>query len=595
MLIAASIFLRTLLYFVMLALPGIAAGAFAVRRGLRNVVLVGLLELTAIGAAGYLAFWIWFLSPLAGSLFNALVRIIAAIALVHSFLRLSYLGRAVIVRLLLPLALSGATALMILASGFLYGGLENPSQTAAQRFSHFLPIDNTLPSLFAEGVRVGSVPKPLAGDWLSSDRPPLQAGFVLYQSSWPVRRGAADYTIIGALAQSLWIFAVWLLLAALRIDHRSATLAIGICVFSGFVFLNTFFVWPKLLAAAYSIACFVPFVTRSAPGGRSRKLSSFVAGALMAFAMLSHGSSAFAVLGAVITLIVFRRRIPLRSVATVLLTFACLYLPWVVYQKAYDPPGDRLLKWHLAGVDTVDPRSFTVALVTAYSSLSAKQIVWNKLANFNLLYAKFGSYWRGSADLLLHLTNRPFELDTARSLREISFFMFVPNLGLLALGPLSLLTGVRPARRTREWRAAALFWAYTAITSVIWCLLMFKPGSTFIHQGTYVTVLAAYTGSVLAFWSVSRILAAAAVCAQIFYNALLYLLFMNPPVGGASVVPKPIIVGLLLLGLLSLAGVSGLLWMNTRLSAGRQVRELFTVQNSRRCRSQHSSRCRRKR
>ena len=31
-----------------------------------------------------------------------------------------------------------------------------------------------------------------------------------------------------------------------------------------------------------------------------------------------------------------------------------LYAPWLAYQRLYDPPGDRLLKWHLAGVTEVE-------------------------------------------------------------------------------------------------------------------------------------------------------------------------------------------------------------------------------------------------
>lgn len=40
-----------------------------------------------------------------------------------------------------------------------------------------LPSDNVLPDLSAKQVLSGAPPRPFAGDWLSSDRPPLQAGF----------------------------------------------------------------------------------------------------------------------------------------------------------------------------------------------------------------------------------------------------------------------------------------------------------------------------------------------------------------------------------------------------------------------------------
>ncbi len=36
-----------------------------------------------------------------------------------------------------------------------------------------------------------------------------------------------------------------------------------------------------------------------------------------------------------------------------------------------------------------------------------------------------------------------------------------------------------------------------------WCFLMFKPGSTVIHQGTYALVLVFLAASVLTLWALS--------------------------------------------------------------------------------------------
>ncbi|WP_225852883.1 hypothetical protein, partial [Haemophilus parainfluenzae] len=45
-----------------------------------------------------------------------------------------------------------------------------------------LPPDNILPYLFAERLYHGIDPRPLLGEWQSSDRPPLQAGLLLLQA-----------------------------------------------------------------------------------------------------------------------------------------------------------------------------------------------------------------------------------------------------------------------------------------------------------------------------------------------------------------------------------------------------------------------------
>lgn len=53
---AIRLLLRTLLYIVLTILPALALGTFAIRRGVCDLVLVGLVELAAIGASGYFAF-----------------------------------------------------------------------------------------------------------------------------------------------------------------------------------------------------------------------------------------------------------------------------------------------------------------------------------------------------------------------------------------------------------------------------------------------------------------------------------------------------------------------------------------------------------
>ena len=47
-----------------------------------------------------------------------------------------------------------------------------------------------------------------------------------------------------------------------------------------------------------------------------------------------------------------------------------MYSPWLAYQRFYDPPGDRLLKLHLGGQETIDSRSTldTVVVTTPLRS-----------------------------------------------------------------------------------------------------------------------------------------------------------------------------------------------------------------------------------
>jgi hypothetical protein len=110
-----------------------------------------------------------------------------------------------------------------------------------------------MPFIFAQQLRSGVLKKPMFGDWLSSDRPPLQTEIIL--SLGPaIGSRTLDYETASVLLQCLWVFSVWLLLRAFRISRLSRGLVIGTIYLTGFALVNSFYVWPKLLAAAYMLA-----------------------------------------------------------------------------------------------------------------------------------------------------------------------------------------------------------------------------------------------------------------------------------------------------------------------------------------------------
>ena len=65
----------------------------------------------------------------------------------------------------------------------------------------------------------------------------------------------------------------------------------------------------------------------------------------------------------------------------------------------------------------------------------------------------------------------------------------------------------------------------TAIILAVWCVVMFGPNmdgfgtpTTFVHQGTYLTVIFAFTASWLAFWAQNPRLAIGLAIPQILWN-----------------------------------------------------------------------------
>jgi hypothetical protein len=555
---AITLLLSTISHFGLLLLPCFAACAFVVRKGVRDIVVVGVVALIAIGASGYVAFWLWFFEPRLGRIFSLCLPIAAALFLIWTVPRLDAAGRSALKALLAPMGLIGAVALLVLSTGFMFGGLETPFHRAGARFSHLLPADNQLPYLFAEGIRTGHVPKPLSDDWLSSDRPPLQTGIVLSQCVYLWHPQRLQYTVISVILQSLWVFALWLFLAAFDLDSGAIGLGLTVCILSGFVFLNSFYVWPKLLAGAYMLGLSAILLAgRFIPVLRQTTYLALLTGTLAALGLLAHGGSVFSVFGITLTLLSLRRRIGVRALLLIGVTLFCIYLPWTLYQKLYDPPGDRLLKWHLAGVAGVDSRPFVQVFTSAYKNLTFHKFLDNKLENVRAVAGHQTEYWHGVLQLLRQLkrsgpNSTALLRQTSGELRGLCFFFFVPNLGFLVFGPVSLVLGIHQRYRSREWKTAAIIWLYIALTAAIWCLVMFIPGITAIQSSTYAMILLAFAGSILALWAVSPWVAVLVGSLQIEINFLLYISFLRPDPPFGALHPSSLRFGTITLALVSL-------------------------------------------
>ena len=561
---ATQVIWPLLLSFLLIALTFYAGCFLAAQLGCRNIVALGLSGLAAVGLNGYLAFWLWFFSPAAGRWSNLLLPCCAAVYLVQSFRKLDRQRRQVLKELSLPLGLAGATALLVLSTGFLYGGLEDPFQTAGARFSHQLPPDNTIPYLFAEGLVNGHVNRPLLADWLSSDRPPLQTGLYLSQRRFFVHE--LPYTVVSVVVQSLWITSLFLLLRAFRIDPRAVGLILIVCLLNGFVFLNNFYTWPKLLAATYVLGFTTVLLSPDILAmARRRWPVAALGGAMLSLGMLSHGGSMFAIAGAAFAYLLLRRSLDLKLWSIILASAFLLYLPWMLYQKLYEPPGDRLLKYHLAGVEPLDARSFGQVVAQAYRTLTLRDWATGRIENLNTIVDHQLEYWGDVGALLFEMAHtgsraNPAVARNALELRAMNFFYLFPCMGPLLLAAVSFAVGLWRRIATDEWRAALAFWLTIAGTIAVWCLLMFKPGSTVIHQGTYALVLLFIPASILTLWAVSPRFAIAVSSASIALNVLLYLVLMRRSTAGDVLQENSLDYGFLSFAVSSLGLITLILW-----------------------------------
>lgn len=208
-----------------------------------------------------------------------------------------------------------------------------------------LRTDNILPMLLADQIRSGHLFHPMIGDWLASDRPPLQAGLCLL---FGVKNGMF-YQVL-----STWLEASSLLSIAVLL-HRNSQAAFrwGIYFLLGIsaIYLQTTaFVWPKLLAASFTTLLYCLVVENVTPDLRPSAKAA-AAGLLACLSLLAHGGAIFALPGVTVVALL-RKQFPWAKNAAVAVTaFIVPIVPWLLFQKLVDPPGDRLLKWHIAGLD----------------------------------------------------------------------------------------------------------------------------------------------------------------------------------------------------------------------------------------------------
>ncbi len=522
--------------FVVTMLPAAAACILAARRGVKSVLDLTAVALLAIGTVGYAAFWAYFFNRRAGEVYSWASLLLFcgfvtwALATPRRRMQLSAL-RCMRTPCLLVLIAS----LFVLSLGFINGKASPLQEYGAQRFGPpYLSVDNWLPKILADFVYLGHIPKPMVGDWLSSDRPPLQAGNSLWNYAWTHGNRDVPYQILGTILQFTFLAALWAYLEAAGVSRRATALIMAAALFSGFTIENSFFVWPKLFPVSFLLIICAYLFTDRYPSIRADWRVGVATGAAAAFAMLCHGGSAFGLLGIALTILVFRRLPSLRFSITAAVAAVLLFLPWTLYQKYSDPPGDRLLKMHLAATPDPHPEiKFSHLLVEKYKQAGWHGVVENKIVGFQGLFddADFSKRAHDIAHFLLFGNRQQREAEVA-SLRDTMFLRWFWSIDILSFAAIVWLISLVLRRpRSAEFHQSSILWICTAFSLIVWCLLMFR-GGTIVHQGCYFTEITAFAASVLTLWAVSRQLASLVVALHIVLTLAIYVLLQPPkPVG----------------------------------------------------------------
>jgi hypothetical protein len=476
--------------FVLLGLmPGLAA-----MRWLRLPACFAVPITLAAGALiAYGMFWLYFFArELARSAtpLIVLVSAVGAAVMLHRSRELRALLRE------RDAWLPGALMLSLMIAYLAY--LAWPGVTSTVRFTVPLPPeDNLVPRYLADNVFLGfyepgTTPPPITTfmfETRSSDRPPLQSAVVLAVRAIGPGRGAYvsgqwTYQVLTTFCQIAWVPALYALARTLLLTPRQTAFVLIAAATSGFFVVHSLYTWPKLFAAwlfLTALAIVLAVIRRQLP---ARVPLAIATGVLLALSLLAHGGPFFSIVALPLLLAqrgAWRRFAPRHALAAGMAA-AVVLTPWLAYQRFYDPPGNRLLKIHLAGVEAVDARTTLETLRDTYARITLREYLTGRWENAKEQWLVFGK----SGDA-------PHPVDWVQWQQ---FFHHLPALDTLLLGFLGATPGWRFRRDDasredappgpREFGLPQLAW-YTLGALLIWMLLLFVPGSAMIHHGSFAT------------------------------------------------------------------------------------------------------------
>ena len=562
----------------LLLVPMTACALMGVRLGIRHPLLLLICGFAGAGLLGFAVFWAYVPSSGFGRVCG-----VAATAGCVLLLADGCRGRFEGWRRLRPFgpvsALFAASGLFDLALGYLHGGFAAQADVAVNRYRLGLPGDGVIPLVFAQQLHSGTRPLPvyLMSNWQSSDRPPLQTGYDLLQQSVLGSWRFDDYQILGTLLQATWVFGLWALLHAAGKPRRAVPVCLAAVLFNGFVIQNSFFTWPKLLAATGVLLAAAVLLTPQLHGLRGSRTAGALAGLSLGTAMLGHPGTLFAligIVGGIAALWRVRRLRPAgwyppswRFTAASAAGFLVAYAPWPAYQRFVDPPGNLLTEVNMADAPGPEPGRSTLRVIfDAYREAGAHQVIADKASNYTFPFQHTLGYLRELVALPYHLlAGQPAAAqNSANNIVTWQFFCLGPILGLTGWG-LVLLAGraVRGlvARRPLTRLQPELVWLLClAITLAVWPLMLFGPVATSAHQGTYFVEPVLIAVGVLAFWSLRPVWAIAVTAVSGAMTLWVYIGFTpEGPVPGSGNT-DPVSAGTVALLVVSIAACLACLW-----------------------------------
>jgi len=281
--------------------------------------------------------------------------------------------------------------------------------------------------------------------------------------------------------QILVIVFIFLLLVEHRKEQKFPILVfMALILFNGFTLIHTLFVWPKMYSALYQAIAFYALYQIY-----TNRYSNYIYYFAIAFILsfLAHGGSAFYLISiSIILLIIYSPWRNLKQYFHSSIIVILIYLPWMLYQKLYDPPGDRLLKWHLANYVPITQESFLNILYKVYQEMSFARWIEMKLNNFKII---FDSIFFHLNELEIFRPSSFFSLGYSFWFFPIFLYLFLLLQNKYKFKPFVLLL-------------SGSFILYV----IVWGIILLSE--SVIHQGAYFGWFAGFIGLLFITFSLSK-------------------------------------------------------------------------------------------
>ena len=458
------IFLVQWLWFVGLAhqiLNLTERGLMRVMKPFERLLLVSV----SFGTAGYLVFWIYAVFPPLGwllSLASFVIGIRGAYQFLRSTPRSAYLDTS---KWAWSCGFLGILGLLYLS--FVSIVHYQPANLLDWISNYYFELsnDNVIPRFAAEVVRAGeSLIQPQA-QWQTSDRTPLLSGIYLIFSFFTDTK---TYQATGLIFQTLFFLSALQFLKQFQVRSKACFWILVALILSAFFHHSSVYLWPKLQSAHYVLLGLM-LMTEATLTFLSEEQRWASAALCFVLAYLCHPGVIFCapiLLPFAVSHIGRLKRLNAKVLLPLVPT-ALMFGIWIFYQKVINPPGDRLLKWHLAGETEMNRIPLLKLLIQNYSRMTWQEIIAVRFQNLKYQFA------------IDH------GITTFRAWRRSEFLHTFQAFGLWWIGLLGL---PRLFAKNEIGEKAKKIAIGILAAQLIWIAMIFLPDATPNHHNSYATL-----------------------------------------------------------------------------------------------------------